>query len=260
MERELTKRVGAWLDDADSIREFCVSAGLNVPSIMRPIFGAMAATTPLLNSIAPFQTPAAKVSRPVKEASPQPSLKGVKFLVPEKPDYGQRPQEAFADWLPVPLLHASSANLILYILKENGGSAPSNMVSVKLPMLRPTTAASTVFMTLKKLEEEGRIHGDYKSWILNDEVRIAMAMDRMWCALDQLRSTDRAAIRREVIVEALRVNQGLSVALIADCLRACEWLKGLPLDANAIKADMRILDRDGLAKKEGTIWRLTSSQ
>ena len=225
---------------------------------MMPIFGAAAPPQPiaLVGNNAPLVlTPKPQIEsrRHPPTKPPYPRLSD-KFFIPKKPDYGDDPDDAGEDWMPVPLVEASSGNLILYILKENGGTAPSTLLSVKLAQLRPASAPSTLHMTLKKLHEEGKINGDYKAWTLNIAVRVAITDSRMWCALEQLRTTDRAAIRREVIIEALKVNHLMSVATIAECLRGCEWLKGLPIDANTVKADMRILARDKHAVKEGTQW------
>src|SRR6267378_199964 len=44
LERELNRRLGPWLDEAEAIRDFCLKSGLAVPSVMLPIFDSKTPT------------------------------------------------------------------------------------------------------------------------------------------------------------------------------------------------------------------------
>jgi hypothetical protein len=264
-EVELNRLVKAWADQTTAIRQFCADAGQPLPAALQPLF-----SEPYSNGTGNTHIAVERLERtPEKKQESRPLLRAmvkgsahatathITYQVPPMPDYGPRPEEAGPDWKAVPLASASTFNLILYIIKQAGGAAPSSTINAKLPILRPVTGPSTVSMTLNTLQMEEKIGGNYREWRLTQpDVPIVISGKRMWCALDQLRQSDRAALRREVIIDALKINPRMTVSVIVDCLRHCEWMAGVAAVPDMVKGDMRILDRDGVAEKEGAFWKL----
>jgi hypothetical protein len=263
-EDELNALIKTWADQTKAIRKFCEDAGQPLPAALQPLFSKAQSNGKGNTRIAVErveQTHEKKQeSRPLLRAmvkgSAHATATHITYQAPSIPDYGPRPEEAGPDWKAVPLAHASTFNLILYILKQAGGAAPSSTINAKLPILRPVTGPSTVSMTLQTLQTEEKIEGNYREWTLRQDVPIAISGKRMWCALEQLRQSDRAALRREVIIDALKINPRMTVAMIVDCFRHCEWMEGVAAVPDMVKGDMRILKRDGLAEKEGAFWKL----
>jgi hypothetical protein len=257
LELELNSMVTPWLQQASAIHKFCIEVGLPLPPALQPLFSkhrSMASEDDLTRPQQPPVRPS--VLKAMVKSGPRVTPSAFEYQLPTMPDYGPRPAEAAGDWKAVPLNSASAANLILYIIKEAGGAAPSSLINAKLPILRPDSGSSTVSMTLLALRTEERIGGSFREWTIKKDVPIAVVGQRMWCALEQLRQQDRAALRREVIIEALKINPRMTIAVLSECLRQCEWLRGVAAGPDMVKGDMRILDRDGLVQKEGAFWKL----
>lgn len=264
LEMELSSMVTPWLQQASAIQKFCIDVGLPLPPALQPLFSKHSSAE-RGDKYPAFQTPEeAPQLKPPKppilsatiKAGPRATPSAFEYQLPNMPDYGPRPAEAADNWKAVPLSSASAANLILYIIKEAGEAAPSSLINAKLPILRPDSGSSTVSMTLLALRTEERIGGSFREWILKKHVPIAVIGQRMWCALEQLRQQDRAALRREVIIEALKINPRMTIAVLSECLRQCEWLRGVAAGSDMVKGDMRILNNDGLVQKEGAFWKL----
>jgi hypothetical protein len=252
LERELNKRLGPWLDEAEAIRDFCLKSGLAVPSVMLPIFGANIQITPREMAVAAPPAPAIKTKR--VQAIRAPRL-DIPFQVPAMPNYGAKPQEAGDDWVPIPLESVSVANLLLYLMNSAGRPLSSVELIAGLAKYRKRAGQSTVSMTLKKLKEEEYVSGDSNAWKLTRDVGGVISGDRLWCPLRQLRSTDKAAVRREVIIASLNLNGRLPIYVIVDSLQACTWLT-VPADANTVKADLRVMKGFGFVRKIGTEWEV----
>lgn len=178
------------------------------------------------------------------------------FKIPEMPNYGPMPEGVGPNGKGVPLDGAAGLNLVLCILQENGGGASSSTINARLSTLRPGTGMSTASMTLHSLKDEGKITGDFRMWRLVQPVPIKIVGERMWCAVEQLRQQDRAALRREVILAALKANPRMTVAEISECLRRCDWLSGVTVEPDQVKGNLRILGDEGLVEREGPFWKL----
>jgi len=153
----------------------------------------------------------------------------------------------------------SVANLLLYLLHLAGRPMSSIDLVSGLAKFRKRAGQSTVSMTLKKLVEEEIVAGDSNAWKLIAPVEGIISGDRLWCPLKQLRSTDKAAVRREVIIASLKLNGRLPVYIIVDSLQACAWLT-VPVDSNTVKADLRVMKGFGQVRKVGTEWELLNRE
>lgn len=255
---ELNRLMGPWLEQTLALQKFCESNGVPFPPPeVQELFG-FSSLVPSKNGhpAEGKNTPSKRGARKEKLEKRLRSRRNFDFKIPSMPEYGPRPDGAELDWKAVPLESASSLNLVLYILKKHGGAAASRTINAQLPVLRPGTAESTAHMSLKTLKEEGKITGDYREWQLAQDVQIEIIGQRMWCSPDQLRMHDRAALRREVILDALKLNARMTVADISEMLRRCDWLAGVAVEPNMVKGNMRILGEEGLAEKEGAYWKL----
>jgi len=237
-----------------------------LPAVMKPFFESSVA--PPAPSVLrpqvvtePTLFPATK-QPPVKKKRQRLSLSSkekLAFKVPPMPDYGIRPEAAGGDWVAVPLKAASVANLLLFILNSaNGRPLSSTDLEFGLAEYREKSGSSTISMTLKKLVEEKYIAGDSRGWQLIRDVGGIISGDRLWVPLNQLRSTDKAAVRREVILSALRLNGTMPNFVIARCLQECEWLT-VPVSPYTVKSDMRIMFKEGFVCKDGLQWRLKAA-
>jgi hypothetical protein len=150
----------------------------------------------------------------------------------------------------------SLLNLVPYVIKQEGGAASSATINAKIPIFRPATASSAVSMALHTLKDEDTVEGDFREWRLKKDVQIVVAGERAWCALEQLRQQDRATLRREVVVAALKVNSLMTVGALSECLRQCPWLSGVAAEPDMLKGDVRILEKEGVIEKEGAFWKL----
>jgi hypothetical protein len=242
-----------WLEQTLALQEFCGSNGLPFPP---PEVLDVLCISPANSQVTTQTMNTPGLKRGPDRQKRKIAGKPFEFKLPPIPDYGPRPEGAGIDWKAVPLDGASGLNLVLYIIKEAGGAASSSLINARLSILRPGSALSTASMTLHSLKDEGKIAGDFRQWSLKQDVQIVVADRRMWCALEQLRQQDRAALRREVILAALRVNPRMTVAEISECLRRCEWLRGVAVEPDMVKGNMRVLGDEGLVEREGAFWKL----
>jgi len=233
-----------------AIQRFCDEKSLPYPPELLPLFVG--------NSV--HELMAGEGTRrkrgPNKEKDKPLRRNKFQFKIPPMPDYGPRPADAGPDWKAPLVAEISTLNLVLYILKEGGGAASSATVNAKLPIYRPATASSTAHMTLYSLKDEDKIAGDSREWTLKQDVEIVVVGKRAWISLRQMRQQDRAALRREVILAALKVNPHMTVGALAECLREGEWLNGVAAEPDMVKGDVRILERDGFVEREGAFWKL----
>jgi hypothetical protein len=254
MRLELHRLLTGWLEQSLAIQKFCDERGMQLPVELRLVFSENGASHSK-DSAAPNVVRGKR--GPYKERDKSlPRRNKFEFTIPSPPDYGPRPPGIGPDAKAPLLAEVTAPVLLLYIIKQEGGAASSATINAKLPILRPASATSTASMALYTLKDEDKIAGDSRLWTLKQDVEIAISGQRMWCGLELLRQGDRAALRREVIVAALKVNPRMTVGGLSECLRACDWLNGVAAEPDMVKGDVRILEKTDFIERDGAFWKL----
>lgn len=181
--------------------------------------------------------------------------------LPENPDYAP-PEEADFDWVSIKASAASPMAIGMAVLRAHPGhSITSANLNNQIAKIRKIEGGAG-YTILEKLRENKVIEGFNGAWIVKDASKGGVFKgDRLWSPPQHLSEYDWAAIRREGIVELLKVNPALTIAGITKGLTAWEWYRAKVTD-DLVKADLRALTKKGLVRRDDATkeWSLNAEK
>jgi hypothetical protein len=173
-------------------------------------------------------------------------------LVPRPPPPSPSPPDMTEDWIWVDIGDMSADHMTLGILRAASGPMSPGAIAEAASMMGRETSRGTIGNVGTKFFGKS-VEQTTKGWCLMPGASAPVLLGKYaWGPPDIFNAAELASHRRGGIVHLLHVrSDGLQIVQIAHALEAdCPWNRA-PVNADLVKADMQILDKDGRAKRVG---------
>jgi hypothetical protein len=177
-----------------------------------------------------------------------------RILIPA-PKSPPRPPEAKDEWFWIKPSDASVRTLALAVLSD-GKNWPVKDIIKRVRKYLPTQNAGSVYNVGAQLEGT-LIKKNDDGWSLIGEEAPLFFEDYLWGPESVFREQDLASFRRMAVRYILEMNQdGLPLMQVFKQLNGVNWLR-TPKSKDLIKADLKEMKKDGLARQLGSSKRWT---